>query len=115
MTETYNPRDHSFIRKPEPKCCITCGQPLPSDVKPFTNHMNLYLNIISGKTVGFNSNEETISVQGVTLYRVDLDEKNQPVNPPKSKFVPVPKGTTATPQTNVPKPTTSPILTQIPK
>jgi hypothetical protein len=70
-TETYNPQERTFIKTPERKTCITCGQPLAPDVKPLSNHMNHYLNTISGTTVVINSNENTIVVQGVTLYRVD--------------------------------------------
>ena len=32
-------RDRSFIKIPEVKCCVACGHPLPSEVKPMNNHM----------------------------------------------------------------------------
>ena len=67
MPETYNVQKRSFIKKPETKFCITCGQPLPSDVKPMTNEMNNYLNPISNRVVCMNSSEDIVEVQGVKL------------------------------------------------
>lgn len=66
--ETYNPRDRSFIKAPEVKTCITCGQVLPSDIKPMTSHMGKYINIISGRAIVMNNNAEVVNVQGVDLY-----------------------------------------------
>jgi hypothetical protein len=86
MPETYNPQERTFIKMPQEKRCITCGQLLTPEIKPLTNHMNNYLNIISGNVITINSEANTLEVQGVTLYRVTgRDEKNKPV----SKFAPV--------------------------
>jgi len=71
----YDPQLRSFIKKPETKLCITCGQPLAPDVKPMTNVMNNYLNPISGNTVTIASKEDTLEIQGVLLYRCDTDPK----------------------------------------
>jgi len=62
MTETYNPRDRSFIKMPEIKCCAACGQPLPSEVKPMNNHMNRYISE-HGKISVMNSNEDIVSIK----------------------------------------------------
>lgn len=70
MSETYNVRERSFIKVPEAKTCITCGQPLAPEVKPMSNHMNKYLNKASGKVVVHNSNEDIITIQGVQLHKV---------------------------------------------
>jgi hypothetical protein len=102
MPETYNPQERTFIKKPEQKLCITCGQPIAADIKPLTNHMNKYLNIISGNVVVMNSNENTVTVQGVTLYRVTgQDDKGKAV----SSFVPAktPAPTTPPPTNPAPK------------
>ncbi len=72
MPETYNPRERTFIKRPEPKVCVTCGQPIAPDVKPLTNHMNRYVNDISGRVVILNSNEQYVNVQGVDLRREDI-------------------------------------------
>lgn len=81
MPETYNPRDRSFIKKPEVKVCVTCGQPIAPDIKPMNNYMNQYVNKISGNMVILNSNDDTIEVQGVILHKVggkaDLETKQQ--------------------------------------
>jgi hypothetical protein len=70
MIETYNARERSFIKKPENKCCVTCGQPLTPEVKPMNNHMSQYINKISGRVLVLNSNEDTFTIDGVTLYKV---------------------------------------------
>lgn len=69
----YNPRNSSFIKVPETKCCITCGQPLPSDVKPMTNFMNRYINDINGTEVVLNSNDDYIEIQGVKLRKKGVE------------------------------------------
>jgi hypothetical protein len=96
MPETYNPQERTFIRRPEPKVCITCGQPLPSEVKPLTNHMNNYVNDINGRVVTMNSNEPFVEVQGVKLRRSDLP-KEVPVVAEQ-----VNSGATAKPSTPIP-------------
>ncbi len=85
MPETYDVQKRSFIKKPETKFCITCGQPLPSDVKPMTNEMNNYLNPISNRVVCMNSSEDIVEVQGVKLYKVTGNKEGKPI----SKHIPV--------------------------
>jgi hypothetical protein len=85
MPETYDVQKRSFIKKPETKFCITCGQPLPSDVKPMTNEMNNYLNPISNRVVCMNSSEDVVEVQGVKLYKVTGNKEGKPI----SKHIPV--------------------------
>ena len=100
MSETYNVRDRSFIKMPEVKCCVACGQPLPSDVKPMNNHMNRYISEM-GKISVLNSNEEVYSIkQGdtvVKLYKLvkGADGKETAPSMPKPESVP----------TNIPQPT----------
>lgn len=105
MPETYNPQERTFIRRPEPKVCITCGQPLPSEIKPLTNHMNNYVNDLSGRVVTMNSNEPYIEVQGVRLRREDVTKEVVKPDEPKTPAAPSPISTS-------PVKTTSPILTQ---
>jgi hypothetical protein len=76
MPETYNPRDRSFIKNPEIKNCVTCGQPIMPTIKPINNHMSSYVNDISGNTVIINSNEPFVTVQGVKLRRSDLPKED---------------------------------------
>jgi hypothetical protein len=73
MPETYNPQERTFIKKPEQKCCSACGQPLPSDVKPFSNHFNKYIADSEGAVpCVINSNESVIvTADKVTLYKID--------------------------------------------
>jgi len=110
MPETYNPQERTFIKKPEQKVCITCGQPLAADIKPLTNHMNNYLNIISGNVVTINSNENTPVIQGVTLYKVtgkDAAGKHVSSFVPKTPVKPdsnPPQPAPATPPTTNPTP-----------
>lgn len=85
MTETYDPQQRTFIKKPEQKICVTCGQPIAADVKPLSNHMNKYLNTISGKVMILNSNENTFVVQGVTIYKVTGEDNT---GKPISSFAP---------------------------
>jgi len=88
MAETYNVRDRSFIKMPEVKCCLACGQTLPSEVKPMTNHMSRYISANGNPSV-LNSNEDILKIkQGdtvVPLYRVTgkIDGKDV------SSFMPV--------------------------
>ncbi len=94
MTETYDPQQRTFIKKPEQKICVTCGQPIAADVKPLSNHMNKYFNVISGKVMILNSNENTFIVQGVTLYKVTgQDSTGKPVSSfaPKAPVAPASK------------------------
>lgn len=81
MPEVYNVRDRSFIKKPETQVCITCGQNIAPEVKPMNNHMNRYVNDISGNTVVLNSNEDYVEVQGVKLRREDVDKKVEAPTP----------------------------------
>lgn len=76
MSETYNPRDRTFIKKPEIKLCPTCGHQMMADVKPMTNIMNRYINPLSGRVVAINSGDDTVEQSGVTLYRCEL-ERNE--------------------------------------
>ena len=99
MSEIYNPRDRSFIKMPEVKCCVACGQPLPSDVKPMTNHMNRYISEM-GKISVINSNEDIYSIkQGDTVVKLHKlvkgpDGKEHAPTLPKPEPVP----------TNIPQP-----------
>lgn len=72
----YNPRDNTPIKMPEKKVCPTCGHELAPDVKPITNHMNVYVNDLSGREVVINSDEAyvaiTIDGQVVRLRRSDV-------------------------------------------
>lgn len=85
MPETYNPQNRTFIHKPEVKVCVTCGQPLPSEVTPMTNEMNNYLNPISNRAVCINSGADVLEVQGVKLYKVTGNKDGKPI----SKHIPV--------------------------
>jgi len=80
----YNPQERgiNLYKAPEIKHCITCGQPLTPEVKAITNHMNEYLNPITGNSVGVvNSNDNSIVIQGVTVYKVTgKDQNNKPVS-----------------------------------
>ena len=87
----YDPQKNTFIKTPEQRICPTCQQPLAPDVKPLTNHMNKYLNTISGKTLIVNNNDNIIEVQGVKLYKVTgQDNEGRPI----SSYVPATAGTT---------------------
>lgn len=80
-TETYNPRDKSFIKVPEKKVCPTCGHDLAPEVKPLTNEMSEYVNPISGRIMVINSIEPVLEIQGVKVYRVTgKDAKGNPVS-----------------------------------
>jgi hypothetical protein len=99
MPETYNPRERTFIKPPEVKCCPECGQPLPSDVKPMNNIMNSYISS-SGNRMVMNSDANTVEVKGVTLYKA----KQNPVTKKwESEFMPVSEGK-ATGETVTPNP-----------
>ena len=76
MPETYNPQERTFIRKPEPKVCASCGQPIAPDVTPMTNHMNLYM-AETGNVMAMNSNENMLEVGGVKVYKVTSKEGNK--------------------------------------
>ena len=85
MSETYNPRERTFIKAPEVKICPTCGNPMMPEVKPMSNHMNNYMNASTGKIYGsINSNEGHLIIQGVTLYKVDGGTLQKPT----SSFIP---------------------------
>jgi len=76
MSETYNPQERSFIKKPEIKHCVACGQPLAPDVKAFSAHMNHYIADTEGAVACvINSNEPTIKVGDVVLYKIDPKTK----------------------------------------
>jgi hypothetical protein len=103
MPETYNPRERTFIKAPEVKCCPECGQPLPSDVKPMTNIMNSYISV-SGNRMVLNSDTDTVEIKGVTLYKA----KQNPVTKKwESEFMPVTEDTapseTVTPNPVIPQ------------
>jgi len=69
---TYNPQERTFIKKPENKICAACGQPIMEAVKPMSNFMNSYIaNTPDAKPMIINSNEETLTVGGVTVYKID--------------------------------------------
>ena len=91
MSETYNVRERSFIKMPEVKCCTACGQPLPSDVKPMSNHMNKYMSI-EGRVVIQNSNEDVLTIKqgetSVSLYKVT--GKDSKTGKDVSSFMPAP-------------------------
>ena len=84
MPETYDVQQRSFIKKPELKCCAACGQPLPSDAKPFSTHMNHYIANVEGAVAcTIASNEDTIKTKdGVILYKID--SKTKVANFPKT-------------------------------
>jgi len=69
MPEIYDPQKNTFIKKPEAKVCITCGQPILESVKPMSNEMNHYVNPITGNIVTINSAKDMLEIQGVKLYR----------------------------------------------
>jgi len=89
-TTTYNPQENSFIKRPELKICAACGQPLPSDVKPFNNHMNNYIAVTDGaKAMTINSHLDELTIGGVKVYKVDSEAHKKatikpaaPVTPP---------------------------------
>lgn len=70
MSTTYNPRDNTFIKKPEPSTCPTCGQLVQDLGKPFQNHMNNYTSE-TGVIMTMNSNEDIIEIKGVPMYKCD--------------------------------------------
>ena len=94
MSETYNVRDRSFIKMPEIKCCVACGQPLPSDVKPMNNHMSRYISE-SGKVSVLNSDENIIEIkQGnvvVKLHKLVKGENGKEHAPTLPKPTETPK------------------------
>ena len=70
MSETYDVRARSFIKMPEVKCCVACGQPLPSDVKPMNNHMSRYISE-SGKISVLNSDKDIFEIkQGEVIVKL---------------------------------------------
>jgi len=91
MSETYNPRERSFIKAPEIKCCVTCGQPIMPEVKPMNNYMNRYVNDISGNVVVLNSNNEYVEIQGVKLRREDVTKVQEAPKTPAPASKPVTK------------------------
>ena len=70
MSTTYNPRDNTFIKKPEPSTCPTCGQLVQDLGKPFQNHMNNYISE-TGVIMTMNSNDDIIEIKGVPMYKCD--------------------------------------------
>lgn len=90
MPETYNPRERTFIHAPEVKLCPECGQPLPSDVKPMNNIMNSYISS-SGNRMVLNSDESTLVIKGVTMYKAKqffvVGDEHIPVTDPLPKNV----------------------------
>ena len=69
MTETYNPREQTFIKAPEHKVCPTCGQLIVPEAKPLNNHMNVYVNDSTKVEFAINSNEPYVTVKDVKLRR----------------------------------------------
>lgn len=78
---TYNPRDNSPIKAPDVEYCITCGQQLPTKVKPMTNEMSQYLNGDDKKgIVVVASVDPTLELKGVTFYRIKgYDHEGKPI------------------------------------
>lgn len=84
----WNPSQNSPIKAPEPKFCITCGQPIAPDVRPLTNEMSVYVNSINGSKVALNDTADQLTIQGVLLFKegsashvkwvVDTAQKNVP-------------------------------------
>ena len=89
-TSTYDPQVNSFLKRPEIKICPACNQPLPSDVKPFANHMNRYNARSEGaQDVILNSNEDKLTINGVVLYKVKLDAPKEIVTAPTKPVTPI--------------------------
>src|ERR1035441_3848140 len=103
MPETFDVQKRTFIQKPEVKICPACGQPITPDVKPMSNHMNSYIaNTENAKPQIVNSNEESIILNGVTVYKINPVTKKAtfPVKasiPSQATAVPVAKSTVLTP------------------
>jgi len=102
MSTTYNPRDNTFIKKPEPSTCPTCGQLVQEVGKPFSNHMNNYISE-TGVIMTMNSNEDVIEIKGVPMYKCDdTNSKNGLMH--VSRYLENKKRLQAAPSTNVPAP-----------
>jgi hypothetical protein len=100
MPETYNPRERTFIRMPEVKCCTACGQPLPSEVKPMNNVMSRYTSL-EGMVRVCNSDDDVLEVkQGDTTIKLYKLIKHPDTKKEYSPFLPVP------PTSITPNPTT---------
>lgn len=70
-TSTYDVQQRTFIKRPEPKVCPSCGQIMPSDVQPMKTDMSNYISDVDGaQAVVIASNEDTLTINGVTVYRV---------------------------------------------
>ena len=85
MSETYNPRERSFIKMPEVKCCPACGQILPSDVKPMTN----YMHPVTGNVICLNTpyaDQPTVVIQDQVYHLAKKNEHGKfvMVNPPSA-------------------------------
>lgn len=118
---TYNPQERTFIKKPENKICAACGQPIQESVKPMSNFMNSYIANSSGaKSMIINSNEETLTVGGVVVYKIDsktgqatfpkpiVQTPVVPPAPPTGNTVITPKPVIQAPTTPVVTPTPTP-------
>ena len=70
MSNTYNPRENTFIKAPEQKTCPTCGQIYTEGGKPMVNVMNNYVSE-TGTIITVNSAEDIITIKDVPMYRCD--------------------------------------------
>jgi len=95
-SETFNVRDRSFIKVPEPKCCPTCGQMIAPDVQPYAQHMNNYVNPTTKHTQCMNSNEEELVIGDVTLVREDILKARIKAEADKASTKTGPEPTTST-------------------
>ena len=98
MPETYNPQANTFIKRPEVKVCPACQRPLEPEVVPMSNHMNHYIALTEGaKAQVINSNEETLQVGNVTLYKKDGIEHKKALDKLKIPATPIPPVSTNLP------------------
>ena len=69
-TSTYDVQQRTFIKKPEPKVCPTCGQLMPSEVVPLRNEMAYYISGEDGANpIVVSRNEDVIEIKGVKMYK----------------------------------------------
>ena len=107
--QTYDPQKNTFIKRPESKVCAACGQPIAPVVQPMSNYMNNYIARNEGaKAMVINSNEETLVIGGVTVYKVGGKALTDAI---KAESL----AKTSTPPTSLPsaKTTTVPVETKL--